>query len=79
MYANKKVATENEMKNAEEKIEEMKQEYELLFVSGRRTHLERPDRLKQDEMNASKKLENLPATNICLFLFVTKTTVHDCP
>jgi hypothetical protein len=44
MYANKKVAMENEMKDAEEKIEEIKQEKELVFVSGRRTHLEKPGR-----------------------------------
>ncbi len=45
---------ENEMKDAEEKIDEIKQEKELLFVSGRRTHLERPDRLEKDEMNAEQ-------------------------
>ena len=55
---------ENEMKDAEEKIEEIKQEKELLFVSGRRTHLEKLGRLKQEEMNAAKKLEKIPATNL---------------
>ncbi len=54
MYANKKVAMENEMKDAEEKIEEMKQEKDLLFVLGRRTHIVTPGRLRQDEMNAEQ-------------------------
>ncbi len=54
MCANKKVATENEMKDAEEKIEEMKQKKESLFVSGRKTHKITPGRMRQDELKAQQ-------------------------
>ena len=46
------VDMENEMKEAQEKIEEMKKEKESLFVSSRRTHIVTPGRLRQDELKA---------------------------
>ncbi len=40
-----------------------------MFVSGRRTHLEKLGRLKQDEMNAAKKLEKYrQQIFVCFFL-----------
>ena len=53
-YANEIVAMENEMKEAKEKIEEMKKEKELLFVSSRQTHIVTPGRLRQDELKAQQ-------------------------
>ena len=52
-YANEIVQMENEMKEAQEKLEEMKKEKESLFVSSRRTQIVTPGRIKQEEIKAA--------------------------
>ncbi len=49
-YANELVAMENEMKEAQEKLEEMKKEKDAQFVSSRRTQIVTPGRGKEELM-----------------------------
>lgn len=48
-YANELIAMESEMKEAQDKLEEMKTEKEKLFVSSRRTQIITPGRMKSEE------------------------------
>ena len=49
-HANEQVAMENEMKEAQEKLEQRKKEKELSYVSSRRTHIITPGgRLKEEQ------------------------------
>ena len=48
-YANELVAMENEMKEAQEKLEQMKKEKDSLFISSRRTQIVTPGRMKTEE------------------------------
>jgi pre-mRNA-splicing factor ATP-dependent RNA helicase DHX38/PRP16 len=52
-YANEVVAMENEMKEAQEKIEQMKKEKESSFVSSRNTNIITPGRIKDEELKAA--------------------------
>ncbi len=52
-YANELVAMENEMKEAEEKIQLMKKEKESVFISSRRTQIITPGRIKEEELKAA--------------------------
>ena len=48
-YANELIAMESEMKEAQEKLQEMKTEKEKLFVSSRRTQIITPGRMKSEQ------------------------------
>ena len=48
-YANELIAMESEMKEAQERLQEMKTEKEKLFVSSRRTQIITPGRMKSEQ------------------------------
>ena len=52
-HANEQVAMENEMREAQEKLEQRKKEKESTFVSSRRTQIITPGRLKEEQKIAS--------------------------
>ena len=52
-YANEQVQMETEMKQAQEKIEEMKKEKESLYVSSRKTQIITPGRIKVEDKSAA--------------------------
>lgn len=61
-YANELVAMENEMKEAELKLEQMKKEKESSFISSRRTNIITPGRVKTDDIKSNSSLLT-PARN----------------
>jgi pre-mRNA-splicing factor ATP-dependent RNA helicase DHX38/PRP16 len=52
-YANEQVQMETEMKQAQERIEEMRKEKESLYVSSRKTQIITPGRIKAEEKSAA--------------------------
>lgn len=50
-YANELVAMETEMKEAQDKLEEMKKEKESMFISSRRTQIITPGRGKTEKQS----------------------------
>jgi hypothetical protein len=61
---------ENEMKEIQEKIEEMKKEKGSLFVSSRRTHIVTPGCLKQNELKAQQMTPTTRSTFLYLSLML---------
>lgn len=49
-YANELVAMETEMKEAQDKLEEMKKEKDSMFISSRRTQIITPGRVKAEDV-----------------------------
>lgn len=49
-YANEMVAMENEMKEAQEEIEQKKKEKETSFISSRKTFIVTPGRIKEEDI-----------------------------